>query len=149
MADPNAGNRSLTKFFAGRNVPCPNCGYNLRDQRTGRCPECGRVPEMWQFRVSPALGEIIASVIALGTGLAINAVLMVGAILGAGMNGRAATSALLVFIILLIQGTGLILLMFSGVRQWVGTLSPAARLGMVAGAWLLGGGGAVAFLVWL
>ena len=31
----------LTSDLAGVDVPCPNCGYNLRDGRGGVCPECG------------------------------------------------------------------------------------------------------------
>lgn len=28
--------------LAGRDTPCPGCGYNLRDLPTAMCPECGR-----------------------------------------------------------------------------------------------------------
>lgn len=35
--DPNA---ELVAFVAGRSVPCPRCGYDLRDIATARCPEC-------------------------------------------------------------------------------------------------------------
>ncbi len=31
----------LVRFLAGRDVPCPGCGYNARDLRVPRCPECG------------------------------------------------------------------------------------------------------------
>jgi hypothetical protein len=31
----------LTRFLAGRDVPCPVCRYNLRDLTGTRCPECG------------------------------------------------------------------------------------------------------------
>lgn len=31
------------EFLAGRDAPCPRCGYNLRSVRTGFCPECGLV----------------------------------------------------------------------------------------------------------
>lgn len=30
------------KYLQGRDVPCPACGYNLRDLGGARCPECGR-----------------------------------------------------------------------------------------------------------
>jgi DNA-directed RNA polymerase subunit RPC12/RpoP len=36
--DPEA---ELVAFLAGRTVPCPRCGYDLRDIQTARCPECG------------------------------------------------------------------------------------------------------------
>lgn len=31
----------LTSFLAERDAPCPGCGYNLRGNTDGRCPECG------------------------------------------------------------------------------------------------------------
>jgi hypothetical protein len=31
----------LRAFLHARNVNCPLCGYNLRNQEAGRCPECG------------------------------------------------------------------------------------------------------------
>jgi hypothetical protein len=30
----------LEAFLAGRDIPCPKCGYNLRGLRLARCPEC-------------------------------------------------------------------------------------------------------------
>lgn len=43
-ADPHIddGVADVVDFLAGRDVPCPRCGYNLRDSVTARCPECGR-----------------------------------------------------------------------------------------------------------
>ena len=31
----------LRQFVQGRDVPCPACGYNLRNTSSVRCPECG------------------------------------------------------------------------------------------------------------
>lgn len=31
----------LRTFLAGRDAPCPRCGYNLRDLKVEVCPECG------------------------------------------------------------------------------------------------------------
>lgn len=31
----------VVSFLAGRSVPCPRCGYNLRDIQAAKCPECG------------------------------------------------------------------------------------------------------------
>ena len=31
----------LLAYVAGRDVGCPGCEYNLRDLKTGICPECG------------------------------------------------------------------------------------------------------------
>jgi len=48
-ADDTAG---LVAFLAGRDVPCPLCGYNLRGLTSPRCPECGR-----ELRLSIGLTE--------------------------------------------------------------------------------------------
>ncbi len=32
--------RLLSMFLHGRDVPCPLCGYNLRDLTQQQCPEC-------------------------------------------------------------------------------------------------------------
>jgi hypothetical protein len=31
----------LLAFLRSRDIPCPRCGYNLRDLRAPACPECG------------------------------------------------------------------------------------------------------------
>jgi hypothetical protein len=33
--------RLALEFLRTHDVPCPNCGYNLRGNTTGTCPECG------------------------------------------------------------------------------------------------------------
>lgn len=46
MSDPGPSNEPadevdrLLAFLAGRDVPCPRCGYNLRDLSRPQCPEC-------------------------------------------------------------------------------------------------------------
>src|SRR4051812_41860732 len=32
----------LIEYLRDRDVPCPLCGYNLRQLDSARCPECGR-----------------------------------------------------------------------------------------------------------
>ncbi len=39
MAQP--GDKELVEFVRGRSVPCPKCGYELRDLEQAKCPECG------------------------------------------------------------------------------------------------------------
>ena len=34
--------QQLTAYLHDRDVPCPACGYNLRNLLSARCPECGR-----------------------------------------------------------------------------------------------------------
>jgi hypothetical protein len=35
--------RKLREYLAGRDKPCPKCGFNLRNLQTVCCPECGMV----------------------------------------------------------------------------------------------------------
>lgn len=35
------GDKELIEFVRGRSVPCPRCGYELRNLESARCPECG------------------------------------------------------------------------------------------------------------
>jgi hypothetical protein len=39
--DPDAPQPLTADDLRGIDVPCPVCGYNLRDGAGGRCPECG------------------------------------------------------------------------------------------------------------
>lgn len=46
-ATPPADDSSLLEtYLAARDVPCPNCRYNLRGCSGGTCPECGRPLEL-------------------------------------------------------------------------------------------------------
>lgn len=35
------GDLEVIAFLAGRSVACPRCAYDLRDNATANCPECG------------------------------------------------------------------------------------------------------------
>ena len=40
----------VAALLAGRDVPCPLCGFNLRGQQGGKCPECGGFLELGHVR---------------------------------------------------------------------------------------------------
>ena len=40
-AGPGEPTAEVLAALRGQDVPCPSCGYNLRDRKGGRCPECG------------------------------------------------------------------------------------------------------------
>ncbi|MEO1008619.1 MAG: hypothetical protein AAFX79_08635 [Planctomycetota bacterium] len=40
-AAPPVPDELLVGYVRARDVPCPTCGYNLRDLATPTCPECG------------------------------------------------------------------------------------------------------------
>jgi len=42
MADRSITRELLKTYGVDRDVACPRCGYNLRGNAGGRCPECGK-----------------------------------------------------------------------------------------------------------
>lgn len=53
-------------FVAARHMPCPRCGYDLRDLTTPQCPECG---ERLALRVGAATPRFGLLVLAMAPGL--------------------------------------------------------------------------------
>ena len=75
MVDDNP-DALLQRYLANRDVPCPQCRYNLRDLTGNRCPECG---EELELRVSPAeprQAAPIAGLVILAAGAGLNALLL-------------------------------------------------------------------------
>ena len=67
----------LAAFLAGRDVPCPRCGYNLRELSGSRCPECGEQLTLCVNLVEPRQAALIAGVIALAAGFGLNGLLLI------------------------------------------------------------------------
>jgi hypothetical protein len=62
-------------FVADRDVPCPSCGYSLRDLTEARCPECGEPLTLGVTLSEPHIGRFIAIWIPLIAGLGFGGVL--------------------------------------------------------------------------
>ncbi len=75
-ADPSADDH-LLRFVAGRNVACPGCGYNVRDLRTDRCPECGDQLELSLRLAEPRQGALIAGLVGLAAGAGLGGLLLI------------------------------------------------------------------------
>lgn len=77
----------LRHFVAGRDVPCPGCGYNVRDLQHELCPECGQ-----RLVLSVRLGEprqagLIAGLVGLSAGAGLGGLLLIyAAIVTFAMN---------------------------------------------------------------
>lgn len=56
----------LAHFLAARDVPCPSCGYNLRDLQSSACPECGQPLNVRLDAIDPRSGRYLACVLPLG-----------------------------------------------------------------------------------
>lgn len=55
------GGELLLQFLDGRSVPCPRCGYDLRDLTRPVCPECGEELVLTVGRRSTNYELLIAS----------------------------------------------------------------------------------------
>src|SRR5689334_642080 len=54
----------LSSFLAGRSHPCPVCGYDLRDLRSARCPECGRALRLTVTQDRPQRAPFVIGLVA-------------------------------------------------------------------------------------
>jgi hypothetical protein len=63
---PHEQSELLAHFLAARDIPCPSCGYNLRDLRTTACPECGQPLNVRLDAADPRTARYLACVLALG-----------------------------------------------------------------------------------
>jgi len=66
----------LPTFLAGRDCACPGCGYNLRDLRGTRCPECGDELVLQVGLMEPRQAGVIAGLIGLAAGAGMSGLLL-------------------------------------------------------------------------
>lgn len=64
-ADVPTGRQQLLAYLHERDVPCPACGYNLRNLTSARCPECGRELRLGVKLRHPRMGAWVTLLIAL------------------------------------------------------------------------------------
>lgn len=67
----------LRTFLAGRDAACPSCGYNLRDLRNDRCPECGDALALCIGLTEPRQAAAIVGLIGLAAGAGLSGLLLV------------------------------------------------------------------------
>jgi hypothetical protein len=58
-AGPAARAEEVIVFVQGRSVPCPKCGYELRDLQQAQCPECGEELELRVGSARPKFGWLV------------------------------------------------------------------------------------------
>jgi hypothetical protein len=66
----------LRQYLSGRDVPCPQCEYNLRDLTGTRCPECGEELVLRLQLDEPRQAAALAGLIALAAGAGMNFLLL-------------------------------------------------------------------------
>jgi hypothetical protein len=59
----------LQSLLSENDLPCPLCGYNLRNLKSDRCPECGEGLTLQIGLLEPRLGAYIALLAACCVGL--------------------------------------------------------------------------------
>jgi hypothetical protein len=74
---PDRDHLALASFLADRDHPCPLCAYNLRDLKSGACPECGHRLALRVSLAEPRQGPFIAGLIGTAFGLGFCAFLLV------------------------------------------------------------------------
>jgi hypothetical protein len=60
-----AGDEAVRAYLAGRDAPCPSCGYNLKGVESAACPECGSRLELSLARPGPGRGWVAFAALAL------------------------------------------------------------------------------------
>ena len=136
--DPSPDPR-LTAYLAGRDEPCPACGYNLRDLTGGRCPECGDAVALRLGLAEPRLGTLVAGLIGLSAGAGLSGLLVVYLFIVSVFRDRMGSmevSFLVVTLVpFLIEGSAVVV----WVRQWprVRRASRGVRWALVAACWAL------------
>jgi hypothetical protein len=96
----------LGLYLADRDVPCPSCGYNLRDLVQAACPECGEPLALCVNILEPRQAAPLTGLIALSCGAGMNGLLLMYAAIetfigrGGGDFGRFVMVNLVGFVVL-------------------------------------------------
>lgn len=127
----------LRAFVALRDVPCPACGYNLRDLTGRNCPECGQELELRVGLAEPRLGLWIAGLIGLAAGAGFNALLLIyiGLVIFRHGRVRGIPGAFTVINCTGLAVMGSCLCAWLLFRSRIRRLSMRLRIGLVAAAW--------------
>jgi hypothetical protein len=132
----------LGQFLAGRDLlPCPNCGYNLRDLAGDRCPECGEELALRVQLSEPQMAAFLTGVVGLSAGAGFSGLILLYGfivtffILRGGGGGNAARILAVTLGGLAVESGALLgWLRFRGRLR---TLPPPTRWALAAGCWAL------------
>lgn len=94
------GTPLLIQFLLGADVPCPRCGYNLRDLQGNRCPECGDELRLQVGLVEPRYGPYLAALSGACLGLGAGVLLGLVALVEAPLSWWSETCARLLLVLI-------------------------------------------------
>lgn len=132
---PGMQDDRLASYLADRDVPCPSCGYNLRNLAASNCPECGEPLEVRLTPPNALNARYLACVLAMGGAWSVKTTIILAVVLPAnaqGWMGSWNTGELFLYIyypafIALASSIGLALLLPRRGQQWFRRGSGAAR----------------------
>jgi hypothetical protein len=144
----------LRNFLADSDIPCPNCGYNLRTLTADRCPECDEHLTLEVRITHPRLGALMAAGAGLLAGAGAAAVFAVAFNAYAikmgrwPLSDRAAAFALSWFplIVTAVEGGLALFLLRAPGRTWFRRLHSSSRFLVILGAWGLTGAAVILFI---
>lgn len=71
--------KTLQVYLANRDVPCPNCSYNLRGLSTSRCPECNLEVSLRLELEEPHLRALLVTAVGWWSSVAVPAAVVITA----------------------------------------------------------------------
>lgn len=128
----------IAVFLAGRDVPCPRCGYNLRGLERARCPECERPLTLRVEPAEPPRGVFVAGLTGLVGGAAFSVAMGVHAVAADVWGGSAAGAVMAVWpapLTCVCQAA-----LAAAWIHWAGSMGRlplVARRGLVAACWVV------------
>jgi hypothetical protein len=94
----------LRQFLADRDVPCPACGYNIRQLQRNTCPECGRGLKLVLGVVGPSncwITALVASLVPAACGLPFQILILIALAYGENFSDivREPSAVLFLFLV--------------------------------------------------
>ena len=135
----------LRNFLAGRDAPCPNCGYNLRDLTGDRCPECGQALILRIQLAEPKMAAFLTGLVGLSAGAGFSGLLLIYFFLIVWLKGISGAGAGWIWtdvIGLAVQGAALFV--WLRLRARLRVMSAGSRWALALACWGL----SMANLVW-
>jgi hypothetical protein len=130
----------LQDFLRERDVPCPRCGYNLRNLVGQRCPECGDELVLRVNLSEPKMGAFLTGLVGLASGAGFSGLLALYGLIMITIHDRSMRGFFSSFMIvtaggLLVLGLGLAIWIRS--RSYIRRQPSSRQWWLAVGCWCL------------